>query len=519
MLRHFKISTIKYAMFGLLALAIACTDDLNTLPEDDDVAVGEQVLETEADYLQLLGGVYANFTVPSPGSAFGSNIAGLDAGSSVFTRTLWYLQELSADAAIWSYENDPGVADIQRNTWNDTNEFVSGMFGRMALTLALSTNFIQVSSGNSNANIQQMAEEARFLRALTYYYYLDLYGKAPFVTDDAPLGDTSYKPAQAERQELFDYVEAEALDLIQKLPAAGTADYGRADAGAAQMLLAKLYLNAEVYVGQNRYADCLTYCNELIASYSLNPVYAHNFTADNDRSGEIIFPLISDGVSSQSFGGTTVIVNGEWGSIEQNSDELGVSGTFGGALRLRQQTSELLELAAAGDRNTLKTDGRTINNPDIAIREFGYVHTKFTNVTSGGAQGSDQVFVDTDYPLFRLGDVYLMYAEAVLRGGGGSTSEAVARVNDLRNRANAPVINESELDLDFILDERVRELFWEGHRRQDLIRFGRFTGGAYNWEWKGNSPTGTSIPNTFDVFPIPARSLSQNQNLTQNPGY
>ena len=521
MLKYLNQKSIKHLLLSsFLLIAAACTEDLNTLPEDDDTQVGEQVLTTEEDFLQLLAGVYSNFTLPSPTGPTDSNIQGLDAGSSVFTRTLWYLQELSTDAAIWSYENDPGVADVQRNTWNETNEFVSGMFGRMALTLALSTNFIQQASGSDIPAVSQMTAEARFLRALTYYYYLDLFGKAPFLADDAPIGDTTFRPEQAERQQLFDFVESEALDLLNLLPAAGSGEYGRADAGAVQMLLAKLYLNAQVYVGQDRYTDCLTYCNLLIASYNLNPVYDYNFTADNDRSGEIIFPLISDGAVSQSFGGTTIIINGEWGAVEQNSAELGVSGTFGGALRLRQQMSEILLDPASGSRNTLSTAGRTIDNADIAIREFGYVHTKFKNVTSSGSAGRDEVFVDTDYPLFRLGDVYLMYAEAVLRNGsGGTEGEAVNLINELRDRVNAPTINPSDLTLDFILDERARELFWEGHRRQDLIRFGQFTGGSYNWEWKGSSQSGTSIAEHLSLYPIPARSLSQNPNLTQNTGY
>ena len=121
--------------------------------------------------------------------------------------------------------------------------------------------------------------------------------------------------------------------------------------------------------------------------------------------------------------------------------------------------------------------------------------------------------------MFRLADAYLMYAEAFLRGGGGSESEALGYVNDLKARANASLISSNELTLDFIIDERSRELYWESHRRQDLIRFGLFTGGNYNWAWKGNGANGIAIGNHMAVYPLPSESLAANPNLTQNPGY
>ena len=154
------------------------------------------------------------------------------------------------------------------------------------------------------------------------------------------------------------------------------------------------------------------------------------------------------------------------------------------------------------------------------IRDSGYIITKFKNVTSSGEPGEDPTFVTTDFPMFRLADVYLMYAEAVVRGGGGgSLGEAVEYVNKLRTRANSSPITSGNLNLDFLINERSRELYWEGHRRQDLIRFGRFTGGNYNWAWKGGSPSGIALPGHLNVYPMPANNMSANPNLTQNPGY
>lgn len=136
--------------------------------------------------------------------------------------------------------------------------------------------------------------------------------------------------------------------------------------------------------------------------------------------------------------------------------------------------------------------------------------------------GVSSTFVDTDFPLFRLADAYLMYAECALRGAGDQAL-ALTYVNALRERANsgsqAGNISAGQLTLNFIIDERSRELHWEGHRRQDLIRFNRYTGGTYNWAWKGNSSNGVSISNNLRLYPIPQASLASNPNLTQNPGY
>jgi hypothetical protein len=122
-----------------------------------------------------------------------------------------------------------------------------------------------------------------------------------------------------------------------------------------------------------------------------------------------------------------------------------------------------------------------------------------------------------------LGDVYLMYAEAVLRGGsGGDAATALNYVNQIRERAYGDTggnISTGDLTLDFILDERARELYWEAQRRTDLIRFGKFSGGDYLWEWKGAVKDGRSIDAKFDIFPIPAADVIANPNLTQNQGY
>ncbi|MCK8479363.1 RagB/SusD family nutrient uptake outer membrane protein [Psychroserpens algicola] len=529
-----RIKNISVLSLLMIFTLFSCTDDLNITPNDDDTLLGEDLFENEGAYRQVIAGVYANLALTGTDGAGTSNIEGIDAGTSQFGRVLLYMQTLSADQMIWSYENDPGTREIQRNIWTAQNPLILGMFSRTHLTIALANNFLRETTDEKlnsrgvsdavRADIVEYRAEARLLRALSYYYMMDLFGKANFGTETDPLN--SVLPV-AETPQLFEFIESELLDIEADLVPAGENEYGRADRGVAHMILAKIYLNAEVYIQTDRYSDCLNYCQQLLSSgYSLADDYRHNFLADNNTNSalnEIIFPIVSDGFTTQNFGPTTVMINGSVGSIEVNGTEVGVSeGGWGGALRVRREFAELWQGGdfIDDDRNTIISDNRPIGIVDISDRDSGYIIQKYANVTSTGANGIDQTFVDTDFPLFRLADVHLMYAEAHLRGGGGSTPTAVELINDLRIRANNPnLISSDELTLDFILDERSRELHWEAHRRQDLIRYGLFTGGNYNWAWKGNGSNGIAIPSHLKLYPIPSLSLSSNPNLTQNSGY
>ncbi len=171
------------------------------------------------------------------------------------------------------------------------------------------------------------------------------------------------------------------------------------------------------------------------------------------------------------------------------------------------------------------TDGQNLDISDISQFTEGYAITKWTNLRSDGTPGSDpqKNFVDTDFPMLRIEDVYLMYAEAVLRGGGGGDiNTALGYVNLIRERAyQSPAgnISVNDLTLDFILDERARELYWEGYRRTDLVRFGRFSETSYLWPWKGGVADGVSRPRFYDIYPIPSSDLGANPNLDQNDGY
>ncbi|QNM87076.1 RagB/SusD family nutrient uptake outer membrane protein [Polaribacter pectinis] len=536
MKKIFKIDRIATLFLVIVIAMSSCTKDLDVTTKDDQDLIGEDFFKDETSYKRLLAGVYANLSLTGVDGPESSNIEGLDAGTSQFGRVLLYLQTLSADQMIWSYENDPGTREIQRNIWNADDPVVLGMFGRTHVTIAFANNFLRETtdaklderdvSTATRAEIKTFRAEARLLRAMSYYYMMDLFGKANFATEEDPINAI---PQAYDRAQLFDFVETElkAIDADLADPLAN--EHGRASKGVAWMILAKIYLNAEVYIGQPKYTECLDYSKKLIAGgYSLATDYKHNFMADNDvntAKNEIIFPLISDGTFTKNYGPTTVMINGSVGSIEANGTALGVgAGGWGGALRLRKQFVALFDGGIYNNdrRNGIISGTRSREITDISDKDQGYILEKYSNATSTGSFGADQTFVDTDFPLFRLADVYLMYAEAHLRGGaGGSNTDMESYINSLRSRANNPQNNltATDITLDFIIDERARELHWEAHRRQDLIRFGRFTGGNYNWVWKGNGSNGISLPAHLKLYPIPSASLASNPNLTQNIGY
>ena len=539
MKKIFKIERVSALLLIVFIALSSCTNELDITPKDDQDLLGEDFFANESSYKELLAGVYGNLSltgVDGPGS---SNIDGLDAGTSQFGRVLLYLQTLSADQMIWSYENDPGTRGIQRNIWNADDPIILGMFGRSHVTIAFANNFLRETteaklternvSAGTKEEVTKFRAEARLLRALSYYYMMDLFGQANFATE---LDAINAQPLAYNRAQLFEFVESELKAIEADLSDPMTNQHGRADKGVAAMILAKIYLNAEVYIGENKYDECITELNKVInGGYSLAPDYLLNFMADNNTNAarnEIIFPLISDGVYTQNYGPTTVMINGAVGSIEENGSEVGVgAGGWGGALRLRKQFVQLFDggVFATDTRNTIirgtVSEPRDIDISDISDKDQGFILQKYSNASSTGGFGSDQTFVDTDFPLFRLADAYLMYAEAQLRGASNATAtSALDYVNLLRTRANNPqAISAADLTLDYILDERSRELHWEAHRRQDLIRFGKFTGGAYNWAWKGNGSNGISLPAHMNLYPIPSASLSTNPNLTQNAGY
>ncbi|PKD44355.1 RagB/SusD family nutrient uptake outer membrane protein [Rhodohalobacter barkolensis] len=622
-----------------VAFATSCVDDLNTSPIDDDVVTSTNVYDTPDDFRQVLAKLYAGFAATGQqGPAGNADIQGIDEGFSSYIRQLWVHQVISTDEAVVGW-NDEGLPEFNFHDWGPSNDFVMAMYSRIFYEVALTNEFIRETQKRDESIIKEMEAEARFLRALSYWHALDLFGgNVPFTTEEDPIG--AYMPEQTNAQDLFAYIESELLDIQDDLQAPGQNEYGRADQGAAWTLLSKLYLNAEVYIGEDRYDDALTYAERVIneGGYDLAENYENLFFADNDSNegaSEIIFPIRFDGENLQTFGGTNFIIHaaiggsmsassfgmdggwaghrvtpqfvdffddsdtfsgvqtentggfpeiyvpggyqsssgygGDWSPAEapalisENSDDVysgqvyfaaagsefkftptptwddgdygGSNGTLtnGGdnitvdqagvyniTVDLNAMTYDL-ELATSEGRAMFYTDGQSLEIEELAEFTNGYAVTKWKNITSTGQPGKRTEFADTDFPMFRLADVYLMYAEATVRGAsGGSASTAADYINELRERAygnDSGNISAGDLNLDLILQERTRELYWEGHRRTDLRRFGLFTGDDYIWSWKGDVQEGAGTSSHFEIYPIPSSDINSNLNLTQNPGY
>lgn len=525
---------IKKILFSAaIALGItSCLGDLDQVPPYE--VTSASVYLDFNNYKLILAKVYAGYaTTGQQGPAGNPDILGGDEGFSSYLRQYWQLQELPTDEAVIGW-GDAGLPDLHDMDWTTNNQFVTALFSRIFYQVSLSNEFIReltderlAERGITGANLeaaQEFRAEARFLRALSYWHALDLFGSVPFVTEADEVG--SFFPEQISRADLFNYIESELLAIEGELIDAGQNEYARADKAAAWTLLTKLYLNAEVYIGQPKYTEAVTYASNVIASpYTLEPEYTHLFLADNHTANGIIFPIAFDGQRTQTFGGTTYLAHAPVGG-SMSPDAFGIDGGWQG-LRTTKNIVNLFPDATGNtdERALFHTDGQSLEINDIPTFTEGYAIAKYRNVTSTGQTGSDptRVFVDTDYPMFRLADVYLMYAEAVLRGGtGGSTTEALGYINQLRERAyngTSGNIAESDMTLDFILDERARELYWEGHRRTDLIRFGRFTGSSYLWPWKGGVMEGTAVQDFRVLYPIPSVDIISNPNLEQNLGY
>jgi hypothetical protein len=525
---HMKTTTRLLTACVLLVGAVACDEDLTVEPKS--TVTSGNIFNDPASYRAFLAKLYAGLAVSGQTGPHGDpDIGGIDEGFSQYIRGYWQLQQLPSDEAIIGW-GDIGLPELNTQLWASSNVFIHAMYSRIYYQVALANEFLRETtdeklasrgvSAQLRAEIQQYRAETRFLRALSYWHALDLFGNVPLVTESF---DITQLPTQATRAEVFDFVESELEEIRAQLPAGRTAQYGRAGQPALDMVLAKLFLNAQVYTGTARYSDARAAAEAAIsAGHTLDQNFLRMFSADNHTSPELIFSVPQDGERTRTWGGTTYLVHAGVGG-NMNANDFGIDFAWWG-LRLRPEAVDRYEGGAGGpDRRTsfFFTNGqsKTINN----VGDFfqGIAAPKFRNVTSTGADGSHPTFPDTDFPMFRLADAYLIYAEAVLRGGGGSRATALGYVNQLRQRAygdNSGDITDAELTLDFILDERSRELLWEAHRRQDLIRFGRFSDVGV-WTWKGGVQAGRTTEEFRDLYPIPASELVANPNIEQNAGY
>lgn len=531
-----KKFNLRLTGLGILLMAFSltsCTDDLDQTDPANAANVGvEEFYKNPTAYKQTLAKLYAGLaTTGQNGPAGTPDISGIDEGASQYIRGLWLMNELTTDEAIIAW-NDQTIKDFHYQTWGAGDAFINATFSRLDFQVKNCNEFLRQTteeklngrgvSAELKAEIATYRAEARFLRALSYWHFLDLFGgKVGLVTEEDP---TEYfLPEQATAQEMFDFIDSELTAINGELKAPRTNVYPRIDQVAAWMLKAKLYMNAKAYINSEKYADAIPVLENIIGSgYQLHSNWRELFYADNDRNGaqnEVIMAVAFDGLNTKTYGGTTFLTHAPVGG-SMSISEFGINGGWGG-IRTTSAFVAKFDTGTADQRSNFHTAGQSLAINDVGNFADGYAIKKFKNVDINGNQGSDSSgdFVDIDFPIFRLADAYLMYAECAVRTGG-NTGLGLNLINQLRERAYGSTSgNVGSYDLQFVLDERARELHWEGHRRTDLIRFGKFTGGSYIWPWKGNTANGSPTPSFRNIFPIPSNAIAANPLLIQNTGY
>ncbi|MDP4269434.1 MAG: RagB/SusD family nutrient uptake outer membrane protein [Bacteroidota bacterium] len=522
-------------VFASGLIMTSCVNDLNTTPLDEKVLTVDQFYKTDSSYMQALAKCYAGLSLTGQqGPSGNSDITAPDEGQYQYIRAYWNLQELPTDEAIVGW-NDPGLPDINTLNWASDNGFVYALYSRIYFQIAQCNEFLRQTTdakltergitGTVRTKMPQYRAEVRFLRDLSYWHAIDLFGDIPFVTEDDAIGTV---PTQKARKDVFDYLVKDLKDIETNNLLTNNAEYPRVGLEAVQTLIARLYLNAEVYTGTAHWEDCKTYCAKVIATKGGSPSgglaieYKYLFGGDNDKyarggsEGEIIFTIAYDYDHTQGYGGTMYLTAGAYGGKMQQAN-YGATSSWGG-IRTKPQ---LIDNFNAGDSRYLFYDSGNKENTNMSLFTDGFGCIKYTNLLStdwANTAKRAKAFPDTDFPVFRLADVYLMYAEAAVRSNANKDI-ALQYINLIRERANLSDFSSSDLTLDNILKERGREFYWEGQRRTDLIRFGKFTGDSYLWSWKGGVIVGKAIDSKYRLYPIPAKDIAANPNLKQNPGY
>ncbi len=531
----------KIFLAAVMVFAISsCAKKLDLFPQND--LTPEKAYSTAAGYKSVLAKIYGTLSITgNSGPAGAPDISGgLDEGSQVaFIRMLFNCEELPTDEAVVAW-NDQTIKDFHNLKWTADDPFLKGIYARPIYNITLINEYLREATdaklaernitGAAADDIKKSRAEGRFLRAFNYWVMLDLFGKSTFITEANAVGTDL--PGEKNRTELYNYIELELKAIETELATAKAAEYGRVDQGAAWALLARLYLNAQVYIGTAKYSEALTYAKKVIsAGYSLYPDYRKVFMADNDKAkNEFMFAINCDGLRTQAYGNTTFFVHCSSGD---DHDEFGVGGGWYGYRGTKGLSDLFPDLSGNTDKRAMfttskyGTSGAQIAISDISNFDNGLHINKYKNIRSDGGAVSDvqRNFSDVDFPVFRLPEMYLIYAEAVIRGGtGGDAATALTYINLIRARAGATAFIASDLTpvatgLQNILNERGRELYWEGHRRTDLIRYGLLTTATYLWPWKGGVASGTGVDSKYNIFPIPSTNRTANPNLTQNAGY
>ena len=562
-------------IFAKTIAAAVLTLGMTGCVNDLDISSIDPQSSPDADDMGLLAKCYGTLGLTGQRGGTGNGDLSLDEGESGFYRTTFNLQELPTDECMWAWQTDPDIPQVTMIGWNSSSVRVQWAYTRLTYDITLFNSYL--SQVPENDEYRQYRAEVRFLRALHYWYLLDLFGKAPFKTEF----NITELPVEYSGEQMYAWLDNELTEIEAEMTATGTGvgafnnseNFGRADLGAVYLLHARLALNSAVYSSEvdatnKEYEKAVNYCNliEQSGAYDLsrtpkngNSGYAQLFMADNDQNAEamkeIIFPIRQDGLRTRQYSGSLMLIAGarsaampDYGMKESwtclfarrsmtekffpNLDNVPIVAEDAETSTDRATAASLDEkygttvadlIAAAGDDRALLYSGcadgrRTISTDKVADFKNGLSLVKWTNMRSDNTAGQDVSWPDTDIPLFRYAEIFLIRAEANWRLGKDANT-VLADINELRSRANAAPFRVADVTEENLRDEWCREFFMEGRRRSDLVRFGCFTSGKYLWDWKGGEANGTSVDSHFNVYPIPYQDLLNNGNLHQNDGY
>lgn len=506
--------------------AVSCVNDLDISPVDP------QVTPTFSQN-EVFSKLYAMMSLTGQEGVSGKpDISSTDEGTTSFYRLTFTANEFPTDELIWTWQ-DAGIPELNFMRWNSSHGQTEMMYNRLTYNITLCNYFLDETVDKTDTESVRQRAEARFIRALHYYYLMDFFGKAPFTEHVS-----NELPQEKSAAELFTFIENELKDVESALAEPRTAPFGRVDKVAAWLLRARIYLNAEVYTQTVHWEDAITYSTKVIGSgYGLCSNYEALFMADNDENAdamqEMIFPLRQDGLKTKTYGGSfflvaTTRISGmpDWGASDAwscirarkslvekffpETDKVPLTESVADVIKAAKDDRALFYSGAGGGKRQVELE---------TVNKFtdGLSVVKWTNLRSDGQATQHDVKVpDTDIPLFRLAEAYLIRAEAILRSNG-SEADALKDIQILRDRAHASKLD--DVDLDIVLDERARELYFEGFRRTDLIRYGYFTTSNYLWDWKGGVAQGSAVGSIYNLYPVPAADINANKNMHQNPGY
>ncbi len=568
-----KIKTI------LPAATLLLTASLSSCMADLDKGNIDPTVDKDPDITGLYSKCYAGLIMEGNDGSADFTIE--DAGKSTLLRNIFNFNELPTDEAIcwWS---DGGMTDISYNQFDAGNATLKYLYYRLMSNLTYENHYLSLDAAKADPT---KYAEVRVIRAYTNYLLLDFFGDPAFIDKisaetpsqahtynekfDANQQYTRAELLQLGREFLFNWVKSELLaaepDLLDAQPETDTeANYGRIDKGACWLLLSRLYLNAGTYLnndGQNNpyWQEALDYAEKAIAKFPLfddSKISAEAtangykpfdllFMGDNGSNGascEAILPLMQDGDKTQGWGGSLFFIASLWNDkmLTVTGKTAGTTGNNWSGMRMRPEYVEKFTTKASDFENKSTAEIRAMGKDDRALiwgkgysdnertsdlgnnSSFyqGLASTKWNNNYSNNGTSHDSYNVDTDFFLFRVAEAYLNAAEADMHINGEGSAKAKQYIDALRKRAHAEV-NTTTYTLDYVLDERARELYGEGLRRPDLIRFNQFGGSqaTYNWAFKGGSKLGATFDKTRNVYPLPSSEILANKNLTQIDGY